>query len=370
MIVMGSMDMDRNSYEVLCEIHSDMKKELEKHLAELAEKRKRIEEIDSYMNGLLSKEENDLQVFLPRRVENLYRDDIEQCRKEREKLILECDSLQGYIQSEYEKVERLDKLKFDLLKMLHVKQFSTLNVSSLQILSRLIPEIRSVSDNMEVEDGDMIKAKQVLSGIEQDIGTVIADAKDLIFHRNLLSSELNLLSDEVSLNDMLSEYFDALHLNRSFCIKADIDDIRIDHSDFAREIAFVAAYRIIVEYINDFVSYSDDHRITIKVKKQKYKYWIVIKDNKGRYDRKEDNAPDHIGIDYSDIVEDNVKNNLKADQVDAGAGYSDNEGDSDCIGDTASGLDAIKKIVFALGGNIDIRMSREFTIDIKIPDLV
>lgn len=26
MIVMGSMDMDRNSYEVLCEIHSDMKK--------------------------------------------------------------------------------------------------------------------------------------------------------------------------------------------------------------------------------------------------------------------------------------------------------------------------------------------------------
>ena len=43
MIVMGSMDMDRNSYEVLCEIHSDMKKELEKHLAEMAEKRKRIE---------------------------------------------------------------------------------------------------------------------------------------------------------------------------------------------------------------------------------------------------------------------------------------------------------------------------------------
>ena len=77
MIVMGSMDMDRNSYEVLCEIHSDMKKELEKHLAEMAEKRKRIEQIDSYMNGLLSKEENDLQVFLPRRVENLYRDDIE-----------------------------------------------------------------------------------------------------------------------------------------------------------------------------------------------------------------------------------------------------------------------------------------------------
>ena len=121
-----------------------------------------------------------------------------------------------------------------------------MKVSSLQILSRLIPEIRSVSDNMEVGDGDMIKAKQVLSGIEQDIGTVIADVKDLIFHRNLLSSELNLLSDEVSLNDMLSEYFDALHLNRSFCIKADIDDIRIDHSDFAREIAFVAAYRIIL----------------------------------------------------------------------------------------------------------------------------
>lgn len=370
MIVMGSMDMDRNSYEVLCEIHSDMKKELEKHLAELAEKRKRIEEIDSYMNGLLNKEENDLQVFLPRKVENLYRDDIEQCRKEREKLILECDSLQGYIQSEYEKVERLDKLKFDLLQMLHVKQFSALKVSSLQILSRLIPEIRSVSEHMEARNEDMIKAKQVLSGMEQDIGTVIADVKDLIFHRNVLFSELNLLSDEVSLNDMLSEYFDALHLNRSFCIKADIDDIRIDHSDFAREIAFVAVYRIIVEYINDSVSYSDDHRITIKVKKQKYKYWIVIKDNKGGYDRKEDNAPAHIEVDHSDIVEGNVKNNLKADQVDAGADYSDNGGNSDCINDPASGLDAIKKIVFVLGGSIDIRMGREFAIDIKIPDLV
>ena len=69
--------------------------------------------------------------------------------------------------------------------------------------------------------------------MEQDIGTVIADVKDLIFHRNVLSSELNLLSDEVSLNDMLSEYFDALHLNRSFCIKADIDDIRI--GEFTRD---------------------------------------------------------------------------------------------------------------------------------------
>ena len=227
-----------------------------------------------------------------------------------------------------------------------------------------------VYEHMEAGNEDMIKAKQVLSGMEQDIGTVIADVKDLIFHRNLLSSELNLLSDEVSLNDMLSEYFDALHLNRSFCIKADIDDIRIDHSDFAREIAFVAVYRIIVEYINDSVSYSDDHRITIKVKKQKYKYWIVIKDTKGGYDRKEDNAPDHIEIDHSDIIEGNVKNNLKADQVDAGADYSDNEGDSDCINDPASGLDAIKKIVFVLGGSIDIRMGREFAIDIKIPDLV
>ena len=33
----------------------------------------------------------------------------------------------------------------------------------------------------------------------------IADVKDLIFHRNVLFLELNLLSDEVSLNDMLSE---------------------------------------------------------------------------------------------------------------------------------------------------------------------
>ena len=65
-----------------------------------------------------------------------------------------------------------------------------------------------------------------------------------------------------------------------------------------------------------------------------------------------------------------MKNNLKADQVDADADYSDNGGNSDCINDPASGLDAIKKIVFVLGGSIDIRMGREFTIDIKIPDLV
>lgn len=305
--------MDMKNYEVIIEIYHDMMEERERHIAELTEKRNRIDQIDSYINSLLSKEENDLQIFLPRKAENIYRDDIEKNRREKEKLCLECDNLQRYIQSENIKIEKLDRVLFDISTMLHVKHFSSVSISSLQNLAQFISKIQSVSANLE--KGDNVQAKTYMSGMKQDIDLILKDIRNSLFDVNPVATAF---SDELSLKDMLDGYFDILNLNHPFRIKADIDEIQVDHSDFAKEILFISIYRIIIEYVSSSVKYLSDNKIIIKIKKQKYKYWIVIKD-KVEYDT------------------------------------------------TNSSLDTIKETVALLGGSIDIKLNKGISIDIKIP---
>lgn len=101
--------MDIFDYDIINEIYNDLKREQSKYKKDLEDKKKKIDEINNYLTGLLDKDQNEAQVFLARKIESLYREDIERGRREKEKISIECDSLEKYIHALDFKILKLKK---------------------------------------------------------------------------------------------------------------------------------------------------------------------------------------------------------------------------------------------------------------------
>ena len=63
MCIVGEF-MNKENCKIIKEMYDDLKKEYAEQSALLDNKRSRILEIDSYVESILNKEQNDLQVFL------------------------------------------------------------------------------------------------------------------------------------------------------------------------------------------------------------------------------------------------------------------------------------------------------------------
>ena len=102
--------MESANFDIIQDMYHELKNEQTKKLTLLKEKKNRIAEIDAYLNSLLSKEESDLRVFLPRKVEDVYQDVIEKNRQEKEKLLFECDDIDKQIHIENKRIAQLEKI--------------------------------------------------------------------------------------------------------------------------------------------------------------------------------------------------------------------------------------------------------------------
>lgn len=120
--------MDIENYKVIEDLYRDMKKEIDQQSATLKEKKYQIAEIDTYLESLLNKEQSDLRVFLPRKIEDVYHDVIEQNTQQKNKLITECDEIEKYMNMSKIRLERLEHILSDKSLMLHMKQLSVLDV--------------------------------------------------------------------------------------------------------------------------------------------------------------------------------------------------------------------------------------------------
>ena len=166
--------MDTFDYDIINEIYNDLKREQSKYKKDLEERQRIIKEINNYLNSLLDKEENDAQVFLARKIESLYREDIECSRREKERISIECDSLEKYIHALDVKIAKLKKVLSANSSMLHVKHL--LDPSSIDLLTDVVHKIKLVSIRVD-EDPD--QAKVVLEDIEKDIYRVIENLKSM-----------------------------------------------------------------------------------------------------------------------------------------------------------------------------------------------
>lgn len=284
--------MDIENFGVIEDLCSDIKKEQEEHLESLKKKKCQIAEIDTYLDGILSKEQNDLQVFLPRKVENLYHDVIEQNKQKREKLVAECDEIEKFLHMGEVKLERLERIIANQSVLFHLKQLSVLDVqekerqriardlhdSSLQNLTHLVHKVELSSLYI---DQDPVKAKLELATVESGLRKVIDDIRNRIYDLRPMTF------DDLGLKEALLKLFVVLNQDEKYKIETDIDDINADLSDSETELALINIYRIIQECVQNSISHSKGDWISVSLKDEKKFYKISIQDNGVGFDLKE-----------------------------------------------------------------------------------
>ena len=322
--------MDSSSYEIIQAMYDELKKEQTSRLTALQEKKSKINEIDTYLNSLLNKENSDLQVFLPRKVEDVYHDVIEQNAQQKDILLTECDELEKQFHLDENRIEQLEKVLSDT-SMLHVKQLSILDAqekerqriardlhdTSLQNLTHLVHKVELSSLYI---DEDPVKAKLELATIEKGIRKVIEEIRNSIFDLRPMSV------DDLGLRETIEKLIVVLNQDKQFQIDADIDEITVTQSDPTTYVLFISMYRLVQECVQNAIKHSGGNRIVVKLKDYGNTYRIHVRDNGTGFD---------------------LESALKKEKH--------------------FGLSVIKERVLFLGGKINIDLQNGTSIDIEIP---
>lgn len=301
--------MDIENFGVIEDLYRDIKKEQEQQSTFLEKKKTQVAEIDTYLNNLLSKEQSDLQVFLPRKVEDVYHDVIEQNKQEREKLVIECDEIERNLQTGEVRLDHLHKVIENQAALLHKRQLSVLDVqekerqriardlhdSSLQNLTHLVHKVELSSLYI---DKDPVKAKLELATLEQGLRKVIDDIRNRIYDLRPMTF------DDLGLKDALLKLFSVLNQDGKFNFETDIDDFDINNVDSETEIALINIYRIIQECVQNSINHSNGNQIKVILKEEGKIYKILIEDNGTGFSLKEAMKKDkHFGL---SVVEERV----------------------------------------------------------------
>lgn len=294
--------MDLTNYKIIEKMYDDLKKEQEGLVADLDEKKNKIAEIDAYLNSLLNKEESDLRVFLPRKVEDVYSDVIEQNKRQREQLVSECDEIERILHLDENRINQLEKLMSDISSMLYVKQFSILDAqekerqriardlhdTSLQNLTHLVHKVELSSLYI---DEDPVKAKLELATVEKGIRKVIEEIRNSIFDLRPMSV------DDLGLKETIEKLLSVLNQDMQFHMVTDIDQIDTGQSAPSMKILFISIYRIIQECVQNSLKHSGGNEITVKLKERDMSYWIIVRDNGKGFDINEALKKDrHFGL--------------------------------------------------------------------------
>ena len=281
--------MDAENYEIVQTMYDELKKEQALLLSTLHEKKDRIAEIDAYLNSLLNKEESDLQVFLPRKVEDVYHDVIEQNKQQKEILLAECDKLEKQLRSDENKIMQLEKVISGSSSMLHVKQLSILDAqekerqriardlhdTSLQNLTHLIHKVELGSLYI---DEDPVRAKLELATVAKGIRQVIEEIRNSIFDLRPMSV------DDLGLKETIEKLLVVLNQDRQFRIETDIDEITVTQSNPSTHVLFISIYRLIQECVQNAIKHSGGNEIIVKLKDYGSTYRIHVQDNGTGFD--------------------------------------------------------------------------------------
>lgn len=294
--------MKEESYKIIKEMYDDLKKEYVEQLSNLEFKKSKILEIDTYLESIFNEEQNDLHVFTPKKTEDVFQSIVDQKRKEKEKIVSECDEIDLLSHKNKKRLDQLEQIMSDDSFLLHMKQFSVLEIqekerqriardlhdSSLQILTHLVHKAELTSLYI---DQDSIKAKLELATIEKNLRKVIEDIRNNIFDLRPMSFE------DLGLKETIEKMLILLNQDKQFKIVTDIENIKFNISSSKKDIFLITIYRIIQECVQNSIKHSKGDEIRVSLKDKKKYYEIIIFDNGIGFDINEAAKKDkHFGL--------------------------------------------------------------------------
>ena len=294
--------MKKESAKKLQKMYTELLDEREQLQKKLDENSNRIKEIDLYLTSIYEKEDSDFKVFSPRNVESVFRDTIEENKKEKEQLendnenyYQQITKLDGYLSALNEALppskrgeqdsNSLDDLLADTithklsasttlnerLNILSIQEEERqriardLHDSSLQNLAHLVHKIELGSLYI---DKDPIQAKLELAAVSKSMKETIEDIRNTIYDLRPMTF------DDLGFKETVERLCDSLKQKSDLNVVADIDEVKLDN-----EIELMTIYRIIQECSQNAINHSGGTEVTIKLRNLPSMYKITVQDN-------------------------------------------------------------------------------------------
>ncbi len=250
----------------------------------------RIQEIDSYINSILSKEENDFKVFSPRNVESIYKDQIESNRNEKAGLekdnsnyLEEIQKLEHYI-SCMEVNSSLDSKRqiIDVQEKERQRISRDLHDSSLQNLTHLVHKLELCSMYM---DKDIITAKLEIATIQKNLKTVIEDIRNTIFDLRPMSF------DDLGLRETIERLLFKIKETSKLQIDYELEDVSHEN-----DLVLMNIFRLVQEGCNNVVKHAQANKLFVSLKNVNQNIEIIIQDDGVGFEPSEAKKKNHFGL--------------------------------------------------------------------------
>lgn len=316
--------MNSSNYEIIADMLRELQQEYDKFQEHIDEYVFKIKETDNYIQSFFDKEDSDFKMFSPRKVEDIYKDEIARANSEKndyQEKLNQCYHEQNNLRAKIEKLEKVihdekdfhynSEMKKKNLKILTMQEEDRqriareLHDTSLQNLSHLVHKIELSSMFI---DQDPIRAKLELAVIGKNLREVIDEIRNTIFDLRPMSF------DDLGLKSAFEELIEKVKEDKSFVIDMDIEDVSCEN-----DLILATIFRVTQECLTNIVKHSEAEKIIFSCK--------------------------------------NIDNLCVIDIKDDGKGFSEEE--IECKKNKHFGITVMKERISLLGGKLSIDSKKE-----------
>lgn len=295
--------MNQSSYDTLSGIVEELQKEYSTLHEKIDDYTLQIKEAECYIQSFYDKEDEDFKIFSPRKVEDLYGEEIAKSKSNINILQQQLNKWyheQNILRSRIEKLNQI----LDEEKGFHVdsdsvkKNLSILSIqeqdrqriardlhdTSLQNLAHLVHKIELSGLFI---DQDPIRAKLELAVISKNLKAVIDEVRNTIFDLRPMSF------DDLGLKPAFEQLVQKIKEDHSLEIEMDVDSFSYDD-----DLVLATIFRVVQECFSNIVKHSEANKIIFNCKIQDNLCIIDIQDNGKGFTKSEveDKKDRHFGI--------------------------------------------------------------------------
>lgn len=294
--------MKKESVKKLQNMYAEFMDERDRIQKQLDHNVNRIKEIDLYLDSIYKKEDSDFKVFSPRNVENVFKDTIEENKKEKEALENDnknyyqlLSTLDSYLfalnealpPSKREQDNSIESLLADnitngLSASTQVSLDERLNILSIQeeerqriardlhdvCLQNLAHLVHKIELSSLYIDKDPIQAKLELAMVGRSMKEIIEDIRNTIYDLRPMTF------DDLGFKETVERLCYSLKQKSDLNVVADVDEIQINN-----DIELMTIYRIIQECCSNAINHSGGTEVAITLRNLPSMYKITVKDN-------------------------------------------------------------------------------------------